>query len=246
MLALCDSLGFRSWYVQIRLACLPILCYHKVGPVTEEGRWLNIEPTRLESHVTYFKRRGRRFVLSGELVGRLPADSVMLTFDDAYASVTENAFPVLRRHEVKAALFVVTGFVGKASEWDGPKARPLANWDALMAARAEGIELGSHSHGHNRLAELADEEQRFEIEEARQLLAERGVAADSFCYPYGSWNKSALANVAKCGYRVAFALGKRPAQECDDRLALPRIVVSCSDVLPKLLYKIHIRPFLPR
>lgn len=223
---------------------LPILCYHRVGSVSGEGRWLNIEPSRLESHVRYFKRRGYDFACGRDLAGKFGSRMVALTFDDAYESAIENAVPILERLGARATFFVVSGLAGRTSEWDGEAARPLAGWPMLVDAKRRGFEIGSHTHTHKRLAEISEADQTEEIVNGLRELGERGISPCSFCYPYGSWNETARAIVQHCGYSVAFALAKRLARQEDDRLVLPRIVVSHSDVLPKLLYKLHIRPLL--
>lgn len=224
---------------------LPILCYHKVGPESEEGRWLNIEPSRLETHVRFFARRGRRFVLPRELASWPAEPAVCFTFDDAYVSAVVQAPPIFLRHQATAAFYVVPSHVGGASDWDGEKARPLADWGELTAIVAQGFEVGNHSMTHPRMAEIDAETCLREAQEARAALADRNMPPASFCYPYGSVNAAAMVAVQASGHKVGLALGKRIAEEGDDRLALPRIAVAFSDALPKLLYKMYLRPLLP-
>jgi peptidoglycan/xylan/chitin deacetylase (PgdA/CDA1 family) len=224
----------------------PILCYHKVGPITQEGRRLNIEPSRLDSHLKYFIRRDYAIVLPDwQLTAKYVADrKVCFTFDDAYSSAMENAMPVFESHGARCAFFAVTSLVGRTSEWDGPLARPLADWPALELAAKRGFLIGNHTHTHPHMTELDEPTQKDEIETAHQLLLDHGIHAVTFCYPYGSLNPTAVASVGKY-YAWALALGKRVSTAADDPLAIPRVVVAYSDVLPKLLYKIHIRPLLP-
>lgn len=225
---------------------LTILCYHKVGPVAEEGRRLNIEPKRLASHVHLFRRRGFRFVQAGDLAARSwPERAVCLTFDDAYESALRNALPILIEAQATATFYAVTGLVGLQSQWDLELARPLAGWNLLAKARELGFEIGNHTCSHPRLDELLLEKQTREILVAREDLEKRGYAQRSFCYPYGAFDMSSQSALRTAGYEVAVALGKRAARPTDDRLELPRIVVAYSDAVPKLLYKIHIRPRLP-
>lgn len=221
---------------------LPIFCYHKVGSEAEEGRWLNIDPITLESHVRFFSRRGFRFVNPGQLEVWPIERSVSFTFDDAYASALTHAVPIFCRYAATATFYAVASKVGLASDWDGDRARPLASLDALHEAVAAGFEVGNHTATHPRLAELSLDEATTEVVDGRTLFEDMGLPFGSLCYPYGSVNEAA---VRTAGYPVAVALGKRPARATDSRLALPRIVVAYSDALPKLLYKMKIRPLLP-
>lgn len=223
-----------------------ILCYHKVGPENEQGRYLNVHPRRLGQQARFFQRRGFTFVRARDLAQPWPKRVVCLTFDDAYASTCENGLPVLSSLGVTATLFAVPGLVGDASRWDGPIARPLAGWDALREAQRMGFEIGNHSMTHPRLSQLEPEAQKAEIVAAHERLRAEGLEPGSFCYPYGSENASARQVVQESGYRVALVLGKRLATSGDPLLALPRVVVAYGDTLPLLLYKMHIRPKLRR
>jgi len=224
---------------------LPILCYHKVGPAAQEGRRLNVEPRQLEAHVRYFVRKGRRFARTGDLEGGIPKGAVCFTFDDAYVSAMTHGVEVLSRHRVWGTFFAVPGLVGGESTWDGGEARPLAGWDALKAAQSEGMEIANHTMNHLDLTTLAMAQQAAEIEAAEDMLIQHGLGGRSVCFPYGRFNAGTMAAMDREGCKIGLALGRRPARPGDDLRRLPRIVVSYSDSLPKLLYKIHLRAKLP-
>jgi peptidoglycan/xylan/chitin deacetylase (PgdA/CDA1 family) len=223
-----------------------VLCYHKIGPQAEEGRRLNVAPERLYSHASHFKRAGYRFARAGELAGTWSERTICLTFDDAYWSTVEWGLPVLDGLGLPGTLYAVASLVGKSSVWDPSFPRALATWDRLVEAQNRGHEIGNHTSGHPHLPELAPEAQQVQVRSGDETLRGHGLVPGSFCYPYGSHDQNSMAAVRACGYRVGLILGKRIADESDDRLALPRIVVGFSDALPVLLYKIHLRPKLRR
>lgn len=222
-----------------------ILCYHKVGPASEEGRRLNVEPARLASHVRFFSRRGS-FMLARDLAKPWPARPVCFTFDDAYASTMANAPEILERHGARGTFYAVSSLVGLSSSWDGDQARPLAPWEILSEVAARGHEIGNHTHTHPHLERLQSDEQATEVRQADAILRERGLSPASFCYPYGGLNDAAVAAVRDAGYGVGLALGKRLADSSEDPLRLSRVVVAYSDALPMLLYRLHVRPRLRR
>ncbi|MBX7135619.1 MAG: polysaccharide deacetylase family protein [Fimbriimonadaceae bacterium] len=224
---------------------LPILCYHKVGPVAEEGRRLNIEPSRLTEHAAFFVRRGFRTVLAGDLAGEWPDRAVCFTFDDAYVSTLTHGVEAMQRAGALGSIYAVAGLVGRASSWDTGNQRPLADWDLLLQAQEAGFEIGNHTMTHARLGDLDRTGQTEEIAAASNALSERGLTQRSFCLPYGSHNPETPLALQSAGVTVGLALSRRPALPTDNRLLLPRIVVAYGDTLPKLLYKIHIRPVLP-
>lgn len=223
-----------------------ILCYHKVGSAAEEGRRLNIEPSRLRSHVRFFAKKNRPFLVAGDLSGSWPEGIVCFTFDDAYSSTMVHAPIIFEEFGVRASFYAVPGRVGGVSDWDGELSRPLANWDLLREVQAHGHEIGNHSLNHPKMASLPPEEQFAEISAAHERMKAESIRSRSFCYPYGNHDDRTIEMLKKAGYGVGLALGKRPAKPEDNRLSLPRIVVAFSDALPMLLYKIHLKPLLKR
>ncbi len=223
---------------------LPILCYHKVGPVWEEGRRLNVEPGTLAKHVQFFFRRNYKFVQAQHLAGVLPTRSVCFTFDDAYLSMLYDGVRVLRAYGLTASIYPVPSLVGQSSSWDKELARPLAPWDLLIEAQKAGFEIGNHTFTHADLSKLDLAAQVREIEDADDRLLEHGLSPGSVCYPYGRMNVDTVFACEKAQYSVGLALGKRMAVETDDRRALPRIVIAYSDSVAKLMYKMHVRPKL--
>lgn len=224
---------------------LPILCYHQVASAAAVGRYLNIGPERLDSHARHFRNRGFKFLRARDLVDGWPSRSVVLTFDDAYASTLSCGLEILLRYGAVASVFAVAGKVGAFNDWDGPGGAPLADWEALLEAERKGIEIGNHTldHANLTLFEPADALRR--IEEGHRVLIDHGLTPGSIAYPYGAQNEAVRNAAMRAGYQIGLALGTRTANSGDDQLALPRIVVGFGDALPKLLYKMHIRPKIP-
>ena len=221
-----------------------ILCYHKVGKSSEEGRWLNIEPTRLAQHVRFFSRRKYEFVTTSQLRAATWGRWVAFTFDDAYQSTMSNAPEILSMYGGRGSFFAVPSLVGMSSQWDGERARPLASWEILRAAQSAGHEIGNHTNTHPKLDQISLTQQILEISEAQRRLLQEGLETESVCFPYGHFNRETLAVIRECGLSVGLELGKRVAKESDNRFCLPRVIVAYSDGVAKLLYKIHIRPLL--
>jgi peptidoglycan/xylan/chitin deacetylase (PgdA/CDA1 family) len=219
-----------------------ILCYHKVGTAINEGRRLNIEPSRLHSHVRFFSRKKCNFLCAGELFGPWEKGIVCFTFDDAYASTMVHAPSIFEEFGARATFYAVPGKVGATSDWDGDLARPLADWQILREIQARGHEIGNHTFNHVHLSGLSSEAQWDEIVSAHQRLLDEGIKPRSFCFPYGDHDRRTIDQLEKAGYAVGVALGKRPAHSHENRLSLPRVVVAYSDVLPMLLYKLKLKP----
>jgi peptidoglycan/xylan/chitin deacetylase (PgdA/CDA1 family) len=218
-----------------------IFCYHKVGPEAEEGRFLNVEPAGLRAQLLFLRRRYWAVHVS-DVATR--GGQVALTFDDAYLSALTHGLEILRELNLPATFYAVPNLVGKSSEWDGERARPLADWDLLTVADEEGQRVGNHTWSHPDLSLLSLEEQMKEWESAQERLVREGLEPVSGCYPYGKGNATSAEALGRvCAWGVT--LEGRPIAPTDSPLLLPRIAVAFRDRAPQLLYKVHVRPHLP-
>jgi peptidoglycan/xylan/chitin deacetylase (PgdA/CDA1 family) len=218
------------------------LCYHQVAPASEVGRWLNVEPSTLGSHISFFRRRGYQFVRASE-VPLSKRKSVCFTFDDAYKSTLTRGLEVLVKNNVTATFYAVPALVGQTSSWDGDKAKPLADWNQLLEARQKGFEIGNHTFTHARLSELAEEDQKREWKTADEILREKGYDPRSACYPYGDCPGVSQEFIRNLGYSCALSVDKWPGSA--DPMRRARLVIAYSDGTAKLLYRLYIRPHLP-
>lgn len=226
---------------------VPILCYHKVGPEAEDGRRLNVSPETLFSHVRFFSRHGYRFLRAEELHVWPTAKSVCLTFDDGYVSTLTYGVETLSSvSDATATVYAVAGLVGQKADWPGGDGAPLGDVDLLRAAKEARWEVGLHTLSHADLSALPDGEARRQVLEGQQTLASLGFKSSSFAYPYGKASHAAMDALREAEIAVGLGLSVRAARSSDDRLRLPRIVLAFSDRVPKLLYKLHLRPWLPR
>ncbi|MCI6283060.1 MAG: poly-beta-1,6-N-acetyl-D-glucosamine N-deacetylase PgaB [Selenomonas sp.] len=105
----------------------------------------------MEQQIQDLKAQGYRFVsldeyesyMKGELA--LPEKSVMLTFDDGYASVYTQVYPLLQKYQVPAMIALVTSWTegeGKPSD-----VGTLLTWEQVREMEASGlVSVASHSH----------------------------------------------------------------------------------------------------
>lgn len=101
-----------------------ILSYHRVAELPVDPFELAVAPDRFDEHLSALGRLARPMSLT-QLVAalqrrRVPRRAVAITFDDGYADNLYAARPVLERHDIPAAVYVATGYVGRSDEfwWD--------------------------------------------------------------------------------------------------------------------------------
>ena len=208
---------------------LPVLTFHAIdarrSPITVDG-------SRFAETIAALADAGWRSLsldqlLDGHANGGWPDRTLLFTFDDAFASIGEKAWPVLRRHGFTATIFVVSGWVGRTNDWPGQPAwaprLPLLDWPARAALAREGGAVGSHTVNHPVLPRLSAAAQRDEIVRAKQTIEDRlAVPVDAFAYPYGAWTDDTRAAVAQ-HHRAAFGTVLRFARASTHVHALERL-----------------------
>ena len=198
--------------VKLRLGDVPmILMYHGVADETEDPNHLCVAPSRFAEQMAWLKRRGLRGVAIATLVDEMRAGRsrglVGITFDDGYVSVLEAALPDLQRHGFTATMFVISDRLGGLNEWDDGPRWPLMSASQVAELAAAGMEIGSHSATHSRLAGLDAGQLEAEVRDSRASIAELvGAPIRGFAYPYGSMDAAARHAVRDAGYDYACAV----------------------------------------
>ncbi len=160
--------------------------------------------------------------------GRAPSvcgRPVVITFDDGYADVLENAAPVLRSFGFTAAIFPVLDLERRFNHWDGaPELRgPLLGVEDLRALERGGFELGSHTMTHARLTRADDAALAWELARSREVLA--GIAARPLpvlAYPYGAVDARVKRAARVAGFEAALAVNSGPLDWRADPLEVRR------------------------
>lgn len=222
---------------------LPVLMYHKVGVPPPGSRlkklWVSVEELRWQ--MDYLKCHGYapltlRRVAELLAEGRtLPANGVVLTFDDGYRNNLENALPVLQEYGFPATIYIVVNAVGRDNFWHDPANEirlPMLGWENIATLRDAGWDIGSHTLTHPRLTRLSLEDAQNEIVESRRILAEKlGTPPVSFAHPYGDGadNADIRRLVQDAGYRTACSVHRGKANVAASPFCLKRIFVRGDD-----------------
>ncbi len=200
------------WAYRKRFAeAAPILMYHKIGspPHGVRFRGLYLPTWLLARQLCEWKANGWASVGLEEFVrpSRPIRKRVCLTFDDGYASLHQEALPLLVEQGFRAIVFLVPERIGGFNEWDlaiGEKPAALMDEEQIREWMQAGHEIGGHTLTHASLPRLTLSEARREIVDGKKKLEDRfGRSIEHFSYPYGDWNPQIRDLVAEAGYRTA-------------------------------------------
>ncbi len=176
----------------------------------------------------------------------LPPRAVVLTFDDAYANFREHAMPVLAEHGFPAIVYAISAWLGRPMAWADPasgRVRPrLMTAAELREMRAAGLIIGSHTATHVKLAKLPAPQQQRELADSRAALEDAvGAPVRHLCYPFGSFDASAVDQAAAAGYLSAVTCLRGAATPADHPLVLPRKAISFGDNLIGFAWKLFVK-----
>lgn len=207
---------------------VPVLCYHHIREIQMPSRALNgyeVTVAQFKAQMKVLADSGYQTVLPDQLYNYLaygdplPPKPVMITYDDTDEEQFSIAKPEMDKYGFKGVYFLMTISIGRPRYMTKEQIKQLAD---------EGHAVASHTWDHHRVDRYKYEN---EIEERgrkkivndweqqlgktkKDIEAITGKPVIDFAYPFGIWNKDAIPEIRKQGYRMAFQLStKRDSTE---------------------------------
>jgi peptidoglycan/xylan/chitin deacetylase (PgdA/CDA1 family) len=178
-----------------------------------------------------------------------PRGQVLLTFDDGYLDNYLYAYPVLKRMNVPAVMFPITGLVresgrcrqsitpiGHKTLLAAPDADYFLNTAEIETMHRSGlVAFASHSTSHVYFNGLSLDTMRNEFDTSLAFIRKLGAetAPYGFCWPGGKFDDAALAAIRQSDYRLAFSTVDGGWRRGDDPFTIRRIDVSSFSGDPK-------------
>ena len=203
---------------------LPIIMYHSILDDPKKAQDYVITPDILEADLCWLRANGYTTVTVSDLIafvagrGTLPDKPVMLTFDDGYLNNRTYAEPLLQAYGMRAVISVVGSYTDRFTQTPDPN--PLyahLTWEDLIRMQENGVfEIQNHSYdmhalgprrGSDRMAGESDGSYRCafteDTERMQRLLAEHGIAATTYTYPYGQVGAHTTEWLKELGFSVS-------------------------------------------
>ncbi|RYE37956.1 MAG: polysaccharide deacetylase family protein, partial [Sphingobacteriales bacterium] len=233
---------------EITTAKLPILMYHSVAPsgLTLLNRY-RITPEVFEDQLKYLSDAGYysadwdAWLTAMKNRQPLPGRAIMLTFDDGYKDFYDFAWPVLKKYNFTATVFLVTSQIGGKNVWDSTYGEEvqLMSREEIQKLHCEGVVFGSHTATHASLAGSSPVDITKELAISRSsMIQDLGINTKLIAYPYGATNKVVSYLAGGCGYQVGLSSLEEFSNFLNDPLLLPRLEIKGSYSLADFIAKL--------
>ncbi len=192
----------KKYYRSEKNIRIPILLYHEI-PTEKPTRdlfYMQTTATQFEKQITGLLEEGYTFISYQDLVDyyngekTISEKSVLIGFDDGWAGNYYNAFPILTKYNIPAAIYVVDDLVGTNGYF---------NWEQAEEMSRSGL-VSIFSHGRTHIF--------YDKESVETLLSDIDIAYKNieshvgkskirvFTYPYGACRQDQIDALFEKGY----------------------------------------------
>lgn len=227
-IAIGDEGAIRDYKYGVQI---PVLMYHHFDPHYQNG--VTADSAVFEQQMILLKEQGYTTLTTQDLIAitkgeqTLPKKPIMITLDDAYESNYQYVYPVLKKLNMKATIFVITSYIEHPEVDNIPI--PKMTWDMMKEMSDSGlVSFQSHTNNLHYLAggkgaintpimvngvleTTAQYEERIynDLVLSKQILEEKlGKPVTSFAYPKGLYSEASEALLKRAGFELTLTTDK--------------------------------------
>lgn len=206
---------------------IPFLLYHDISELYSDE--YTISPSLFARHLGWLKKEGyRTYFLRDISGGKTFGDpkSVVITFDDGYASFMDFAFPLLREFGFKSTINIIGRHVGSSVTMGTERA--MLTWGQYRLLKKSGlVDLGCHTYnlhewnlwkGDITEGVLGEDLNLFQ----NTLSAKTGERTDILAWPYGIYDRKRMETARSAGFRYLLTSNKGYLKGEEGFLEIPR------------------------
>jgi peptidoglycan/xylan/chitin deacetylase (PgdA/CDA1 family) len=212
---------------------IPILMYHSIS--LKRHNSLFVPPKVFEQQMEHLKKAGYHTLSFKDLkkwkTGKaIPNKPILVTLDDGYLDNFTIVYPILKRLQMKATIFVTSDFIGNSNH---------LSWGQINEMEQSGyIEFGVHTRHHVDLTEQSPVKLKDEIMGAKLRLDKKlGRETIAFAYPSGRYNHNVVEAVKRAGFEFAVTTASGRALQKQGFLTLHRVRIPGNQPLAKFVRK---------
>ncbi len=182
----------------------------------------NVRMEVFDEQIKLIKKFGYKFynpdLFISEFDNPKKTKEILITIDDGFKSFYKEAWPYLKKNKIPFILFVSTEPVGKNG---------YMSWDEIKEIEKSDIGfIGHHSHTHEYLIDMSEEEFINDIETATKIFKNKlGYVPKIFSYPFGEYSLY-MKNYISEHFEVAFGQHSGIIDINKDKFELPRFPIN--------------------
>jgi peptidoglycan/xylan/chitin deacetylase (PgdA/CDA1 family) len=174
------------------------LLYHLVmDEPYSEYEYLFVREDDFERQLLEIKHLGFETYFADEPEHANGKPGVVITFDDGYADNYTTVFPLLKKHGMKATIFLITDMIGTEGH--------LTEAQIKEMQESGLVHFGSHTASHTKMDLLTEYEIREELLTSKEIIEDiTGEKVTALAYPNGIYTEKAEQLAMALGYRYAY------------------------------------------
>jgi len=217
-----------------------ILMYHSF----DNTNWkYGVRPSELEKQIKYLVDNFKIVRLS-EIVDFVKGKNsfrenvVAITVDDGYLDTHTALYPLLKKHNIPATVFLTTNL--EKQDKLGGFSRPT--WEQIKEMYDSGlVRFEVHGHNHLNLREISGSEDKLRdeiLKSQEEVKNHLNYTSKYFAYAGGNKDKKVVKYLKKEGFVAGFSINEGLIQRGDDLVRLKRIQVD--KTMNFLLFKMRL------
>lgn len=162
-----------------------VLTYHRFTGLKYDP--VSVKPRDFEKHLQWLGQNvqlldAEAFCLALQGKQQSKRDAVLITIDDGHRSFYDHAYPLLKKYNAPAILFVCPSLINSKHN-----SGEFMNWEELEQVQRDRIIVASHGLSHRSLGKISIQEAEYEVKEAqKQLKQHLKIENPFFAFPFGT------------------------------------------------------------
>lgn len=192
----------NMYYISEKNLEIPIFVYHNIVKSKSdiEYDYMQTDVDTYENQIKGLQKVGYHFINYNDLQEykdgkkKIYKKSCIITFDDGYEGVYENAYPISKKYNIPITMYLII---------DNMEQTGVIKWEEAKEMSESGlVTIASHSMDHPQFTTLTTNEAVENVNNSYAAIEEHIGKQEMkiFTYPYGLYTEEQINELSKLGY----------------------------------------------